>query len=342
MRAKTAEQGIARLVDCVAGHGAWHDAVLDESRTRVVLGDLARPRLGLSDDVWGYLAQQVDAIYHCGSLVHFGYPYSALRDPNVLGTVEALRLACAAGRPKRMHYISSLSVFGAATSKGHEVREDAPLPGLGQVHGGYSQSKWASERLCLAAAARGVPVTSHRPGRIVGHSVSGECNTDDFLFRMLKGCVQLGVYPDFAWCERAAPVDFVSAAIVAVSMQRRCGEHHAYHQVHEDAFAWTSLFEWTAAMGYTLVRVPLGEWVETLEAERDAPSDDTPNAMLPLLPLLKEVGLEADVPLFRCDHTLEALEDTPIRCAPMEAELWGRYVEAMHRNGFLPAPAEGD
>ena len=100
-------------------------------------------------------------------------------------------------RPKRLHYISSLSVFGASTET--VGSETAPLPPLAEVHGGYSQSKWVSEKLCELAASRGVPVCVHRPGRIVGHSASGACNTDDFLFRMLKGCVQLECYPAFKW-----------------------------------------------------------------------------------------------------------------------------------------------
>ena len=37
----------------------------------------------------------------------------------------------------------------------------------------------------------------------------------------------------------------------------------------------------------------------------------------------RQVGLEADVPQFACDFTLEALEDTDVRCAPMDASLWG-------------------
>ena len=114
--------------------------------------------------MWSLLAQHTDAIYHCGSLVHFGYPYSALRDANVLGTIEMLKLASTPGRPKRLHYISSLSVFGASTET--IGSETAPLPPLAEVHGGYSQSKWVSEKLVALAASRGVPICVHRPGEL--------------------------------------------------------------------------------------------------------------------------------------------------------------------------------
>ena len=121
--------------------------------------------------------------------------------------------------------MSSLSVFGGGSN---EVGELEPLPPLAAVHGGYSQSKWVSERLLALSAARGVPVTLYRPARITGHSESGACNTEDFLFRMLKGCVQLRAYPAFNWLERAAPIDFVAAATVAISMRPHCARHLAF------------------------------------------------------------------------------------------------------------------
>ncbi|KAL1522081.1 hypothetical protein AB1Y20_021724 [Prymnesium parvum] len=207
--------------------------------------------------------------------------------------------------------------------------------------GGHSIAAARLAARCAAVFHVELPlpmVFSHpRLGRIVGHSISGSCNTDDFLFRMLKGCVQLGSYPSFQWVERAAPVDFVSSAIVAISMTAHCTSHFAYHQVHSEAFKWTDLFKWTAALGYRLECVELDVWVSQLESERD--SGESSNAMLPLLPLLKEVGLEADVPLFSCENTLAALANTNVRCPPMDAALWARFIGAMQKQGFLHLPS---
>ena len=59
---------------------------------------------------------------------------------------------------------------------------------------------------------------------------------------------------------------------------------------------------------------------------------------LPLLPLLKEVGLDADVPLFMSDNTTQALDGTGLRCAPMGRELWSRYMASLQDVGYLPRP----
>ena len=49
------------------------------------------------------------------------------------GTLEVLRLAVE-GKPKRVHYVSSLSVFGGGSN---EVGEREPLPPLAEVVGGF-------------------------------------------------------------------------------------------------------------------------------------------------------------------------------------------------------------
>ena len=61
----------------------------------VVVGDLAQPNLGMSASAFQSLGERVDAIYHCGAYVHSLYPYSKLRNANVCGTIEILRLAVA-------------------------------------------------------------------------------------------------------------------------------------------------------------------------------------------------------------------------------------------------------
>lgn len=43
-------------------------------------------------------------------LMHFRYPYSTLKAPNVQGTIDALEL-CAVGRPKIFLFVSSTAVL---------------------------------------------------------------------------------------------------------------------------------------------------------------------------------------------------------------------------------------
>jgi thioester reductase-like protein len=129
---------------------------------------------------------------------------------------------------KPVHYVSTTSVFDTVEHKGSSrVLESDTLPTCNGLSG-YPLSKWAAEKLLMAARAHGLPVAIYRPGYISGASTSGVWNTDDFLCRLLKGCVQMGVAPIVAQPgEKAeagvdmAPVDFVAASVVKLCMQVR-------------------------------------------------------------------------------------------------------------------------
>ena len=51
-------------------------------------GDLEKPQLGLTGEVWQELAAGVDTILHNGALVNHAFTYEQLFEPNVLGSVE--------------------------------------------------------------------------------------------------------------------------------------------------------------------------------------------------------------------------------------------------------------
>ena len=89
--------------------------LVDPGDPRIVAlaGDLAEPALGLDAEAWAGLRDEIDTIVHCGALVHHLSPYLRLRPANVEGTRTLLRLA-AEGRGKRLHHVSTLSVFAAA------------------------------------------------------------------------------------------------------------------------------------------------------------------------------------------------------------------------------------
>lgn len=98
-----------RVVTNLEVHGLWQEQYA--ARIEAVVGDLAEPRLGLSDVDYDDLAERADAIYHNGAIVHWVYPYTKLKAANVQSTVEALRLATRGSRLASVHFVSSTSVF---------------------------------------------------------------------------------------------------------------------------------------------------------------------------------------------------------------------------------------
>ena len=183
VRAKDPTDGYNRLEKKLTEWDLWNEVFAD--RIIPVTGDLALPKFGVSEAQWAEMAQEVDCIYHSASLVNFLYPYRALKNANVRGAEEVLRLA-ATERLKPVHFVSTLSTYAHGEHLGGVViTEDAELAPAKDLFGGYTQSKWVSEKVAMLARDEGLPVAIYRPGRITGHGVSGVGNVDDFMCRMI-------------------------------------------------------------------------------------------------------------------------------------------------------------
>jgi thioester reductase-like protein len=291
----------------------------------VVPGDLGRPLLGLSEIEFQRLAENVDLIYHNGASVNLFHAYSTLKPGNVLGTHEVLRLATR-HRLKPVHYVSTVTVFASAGGDPLEsVDESTPLDAVAGLVGGYGQSKWVAERLVHLAGERGVPVTVYRPGRIAGHSETGQGNPDDLMFRILRGSLQLGAVPEMELEIEMSPVDFVSRALVHLSLEEGAAGR-VYHLVNRPT-RWSDLLDWIDLSGEPLSRLPLAGWQEELRRAAESSSD---NALFPLLPVLAgEEGPAVSQPRVEAPATLAALASGHVTCPSLDARLLGLYLAGL-------------
>ena len=131
-----------------------------EARVVPVCGDLGQPQLGLTQDVWDFLANEMDTVFHNGATVNYLFNYDRMRDANVLGTNEVLRLAFE-GAPKTLNYVSTTFVFGWAVKKvlyETDCNQDMEL-----LDFGYSQSKWVAEQVVMDARDKGLPARFSGP-----------------------------------------------------------------------------------------------------------------------------------------------------------------------------------
>ena len=174
-------------------------SLYEEARVHIVLGDLGEPNLGMDMDVYEKLAEKVDCIYHNGAKVHFLSDYYELKNINVNGTKEIIRFA-GYKKIKAIFYISTISIFSKFRTNDNIIMENDDISDPGILPIGYTQSKWVAEGLIWKAKECGIPVMVYRLGHVVGDSETGVCNDGDFIFRIIKSCLILGVYPDIkAW-----------------------------------------------------------------------------------------------------------------------------------------------
>lgn len=316
------------------------------ARVHVLIGDLESPSLGLSETEYNQLAESLDSIFHCAADIKYIKPYAKMKAPNVDGTRNILRLACAR-RTKVLHYASSVGIFGACGSLlGIDlVPEDYDIDrsySILSCENGYTKSKWVAERMVRAAQQRGLPVAIYRPGFIEGSSDTGISTASDSLCRLLIGCIQLGVYPTFPekyWLP--VPVDFVASAMAHIGLSGRLGNYHLIPNRETEA-GHMEMFRLVGELGYKLQPIAPHLWFERVAAV-------TPeNALYPIVSYLLEkihegrntvLEMHYRTPVTTCDATREALEGSGIEIPEFDRAILSKYLQYFVSRGYIPPPA---
>lgn len=230
VRAASHKEGMERLRTTCTAYGLWHEWWATEGVVEVIIGDLEKPRLGLNESDYDKVAKDADMVIHNGARVHWLLPYEKLKPANVQSTLECIKLCASEERPKRLAFVSSTSALDteyyiSRSDDGSPVLESDDLEGSRQGLGtGYGQTKWVSEKLIMEACKRGLHGVIIRPGYVMGDEKSGVTNTDDFLVRMLKGCLQIGSRPNMKKNTiNMVPVPHVARKVLAVALQGERG-----------------------------------------------------------------------------------------------------------------------
>jgi len=334
VRASNSAEAVRRIEATLASYGLTR--YYDAQRVTVFVGDLTKPALGLSSGDFTHLAQEVGCIYHCGATVNVTYPYSALKAANVDGTQEILRLATTT-TIKPVHFVSTLNVFSAPRSSDESwILEDDLLDNWRDLVDGYSQTKWVAERIVMIARDVGVPVTIFRPGLIGGHSQIGIVPQTNLIWALVKGCIQLGYAPDIDLDIDLAPVDYVSAAIVAISRQARA-TGKAFHLHNPHPYTWHHLVASLHNLGYDLQWQPFDEWYRHLY---DSVTHSPENALTPLLPIFSNGGMaKTDLPAnpihYSCHNTRQFLTATSISCRPFNDEMLQHTIDYLIKSDHI-------
>ncbi|KAI5356962.1 Putative AMP-dependent synthetase/ligase, phosphopantetheine binding ACP domain, AMP-binding protein [Septoria linicola] len=228
VRARSHADGLERIRRTCTAYGFWQEWWATEGVLEVVIGDLEKPNLGMNDADYKKVAEDADLIIHNGARVHWLMPYENLKAANVTSTIETIKL-CATGKNKRLTFISSTSAvdtehYVKQSDAGQPILESDPLEGSRQGLGtGYGQSKWVSEQIIREAGNRGLNAVIVRSGYVVGDPTTGVSNLDDFLVRILKGCVQVGARPDMENTINMVPVTRVARLVNALSFHGQPG-----------------------------------------------------------------------------------------------------------------------
>jgi thioester reductase-like protein len=184
-----------------------------EERVRPVCGDLAAPNLGLDSATWRRLAEQVHTIYHNGAVVNYLLDYHAMREANVGGTNEVVRLAIS-HRAKVLNHISTTFIFGWSAQE--TLHESDTNHAMDRLDFGYSQSKWVSEQVVHDAMRSGLQARIFRPA-LLTPSLHGGGGNYDIAVRLLTFMINHGISTTAGNQVSFVPADLAANNIVAIS-----------------------------------------------------------------------------------------------------------------------------
>ncbi|MGC4788142.1 non-ribosomal peptide synthetase [Micromonospora sp. DT178] len=327
VRGPDRDRAAERLRRVLTGYGLAEG--IAEHRIKVLAGDLALSGLGLSGEEFDDLVRRIDVVYHVGAAVNLVSPYDRLKAATVNGTEEILRLA-ARERTVPVHHVSTVGVYAAASDR--PIGPEHPIGPADALTHGYTQSKWVAEGLIGAARARSLPVTMYRPTRITGHSRTGACQRGDYLWLILKGCVQAGAAP--AGVNTAfdlVPVDYVADAIVTLSL-RGSAAGRTFHLASGRLLRLETALGWLRSRGYAIEAIPPAAW-------RDRIASDPGNAAFPLVSSLAEettgAGSEGGL-IFDPGATDTELRDSGVPRPQVDEAVFGACVNYFTGTGWLP------
>ncbi|WP_269465487.1 thioester reductase domain-containing protein [Collimonas arenae] len=294
-------------------------SIWDDSRIEVMAGDLGAPQLGLSADAAQTIRDDCDAIYHCAAQVDFLHPYASLKAANVDSVVTLLDWS-AQGRPKNMHYISTLAVIDPGTSCGL-VTERSPLASWNGLLDGYSQSKWVGDALAREAQARGLPVTIYRLGAVTGDHTHAICNAVDLIWRVAHLYAELEAIPDMDLPLNLTPVDDVARAILGLAGQR-AAQGQVYHLMGQAPLRVRDIPPVFERLGLTLEPLGLESWLQRAH-QRLAVTQDRDLAAV--LAILDRYDASATPPKVCGAATHAQLEALGAAIRPVDRNLLERY-----------------
>jgi thioester reductase-like protein/acyl-coenzyme A synthetase/AMP-(fatty) acid ligase/acyl carrier protein len=269
------------------------------SRVHFVPGSLSLPSLGLDEADFIALANRVQVIYHFGGYVSLMKPYADLRQPNVQGTLDIIRLAALGEYKTELHYLSTWSVphlqswTSTQRTKSEIITTEVPpshfVPASGQ-HFAYLKVRWVLEELITRAAERGIATTIFRPSALADMENplrllttdarrNGALLEENYVLALIVAIARTGLIPDLGE-QNKDNMDLVTAEYITATMEKLTLLHNSLrpetgpavlHIRNPRSLKLSELPAELARMAgtkpdYKPAVIPLSDWVELLQS----------------------------------------------------------------------------
>lgn len=192
---------------------------LNKSKIYLVTGDISKEKLGINSIEYNYLVDNISHIIHTAADLRLNSPLEDLRNINVQGTANIIKLAVDAHENHGIKRFSHLSTAYVAGKQKDIVFEDSLTNDYGFLSN-YERSKYEGE---LEVRKSGLPISIFRPGMVVGDSKSGYVKTFNTIYVLLRLYLngQLRFMPVSPEVKiNLVPVDYVADSVVKLTFDQ--------------------------------------------------------------------------------------------------------------------------
>ncbi|KZO93858.1 acetyl-CoA synthetase-like protein [Calocera viscosa TUFC12733] len=306
-RGSTKDDLLGRQRDAFSDRG-MDVALLESTKLRLIESDVSSHNLGLSPELFQEVRQSVSTIIHNAWRLDFNLSLGAF-ESNVRASRKLVDLALKAAGPSPAQLIFTSSIGTLMKWSKPSPVPEAPIPDPVIASGtGYSESKWITERIMLAAAEQqGLRTTIWRVGQLAGSVQNGAWNTTDWLPLIVKSGERLKILPSLPGRVSWIPTDMAAQSIIDVmhgSVNSPSGTSTYLHLVHPHPVSWDSVLA-PIARQLECRLVPFSEWLNALSQSAEDESEVTRNPAIKLLDFYRGIG-EHDMKTEQ-DKTKEAM-----------------------------------
>lgn len=263
---------------------------LNLQRARFVQYDLRRERMGLDEELYNQMSDEVTHIVHNAWDVNFNRPFESFIDAHIRGVSSIIELCVTSKRPKRLLFMSSEgAVSGENTINNQGVTEAIRADWSCAQRTGYAQSKLVAENLVVAACQNAhLQACICRVGQIGGPThEKGLWNQREWFPSLVASSVRLSMIPNHLLVKDEVdwiPIDLASGIIVELlfnhirnDVRLETGESEqtdgqnipsVYHVVNPHSVPWQSLLpDLQEAIPSNLNVVSVSVWLDKLREE---------------------------------------------------------------------------
>ncbi len=300
-----------------------------EPRIAVELGDVAAPRLGLSEGVYAELAASHGLILNVAGNVSHAGASEQFFGVNTRGVAELVQLA-RSGAPKALHHISTTSVIG-------EFPQGAPLSAFSEARlqegqsfrDAYDESKYRAEVLLRQAFAEGLAGSVYRVGYVAPHSITGRFQPNiqqNYVSLYVRACTRLGFAPHLPE-RRIQPTPVDSAARAIITLLTGAGAGGTYYIQTPHTVSHYDIHRVLHAFGYSIRLLSMADFVARAG---ELSADDEALAAMP--------GLEPRTVPADSDWSRRELRELGFEY-PVPTSAWlARFIRHAIEVGFIQRP----